>query len=87
MKRVVSVKTLKSDRITHINQNKNKEFLSLFVCICADNTALPPTFIYKDNFKSLQDTWFKDWKSDKLAHFAITLNGWSCNMLKLDWLK
>ena len=87
MKRVVSIKALESGRITHTSQNGSREFLSLLACIYINNTALPSTLIYKGNSRSLQDIWFEDWKPNKLAHFAITSNGWSCDMLRLDWLE
>ena len=50
MKYVVFMEVLKSGRITHISQNRNREFLSLLACICTDNTALPSVLIYKNDF-------------------------------------
>ena len=49
------MEVLESDRIIHMSQDRNREFFFLFICICADNTALLSTFIYKDNSGSLQD--------------------------------
>ena len=81
---MVSIKVLKSDRITYTSQDENREFFFLFICIYTDNIALLPALIYKDNSRSLQNIWFEDWKPDKLTHFAVILNEWSCNMLRLD---
>ena len=44
-------------------------------------------FIYKDNFESLQDIWLENWKPEDLAYFIVISNGWSCDVLELDWLE
>ena len=55
MKYVVSVEVLESDRITHVSQDKNREFFSLFIYIYADNIVFLFIFIYKNNSGLLQD--------------------------------
>ena len=51
---------LESDRIIHTSQDENKEFFSLLTYICVDNIAFPPAFIYKGDFRLLQDIWLED---------------------------
>ena len=36
---------LKSYRITNPSQDRSREFISLFACIAADGTVLPPALI------------------------------------------
>jgi hypothetical protein len=43
----MALEALRSGRITHANQDGNREFLSLLACIGADRNVLPPTLIYK----------------------------------------
>jgi hypothetical protein len=43
----MALEALRSGRITHINQDNNREFLSLLACIGADGDVLPPILIYK----------------------------------------
>ena len=86
MKRIMSLEALESGRIIHASQDGSREFLFLLACICADGTALPPALIYKGDSGSFQDTWLEDWKPTKMAHFAVTPNGWSCDVLGLNWL-
>ena len=49
------IEILESDRITHVSQNGNREFLFLFICICVNNIVFLSTLIYKNNSGSLQD--------------------------------
>ena len=48
---------------------------------------MPPSLIYKGDSQSLQDTWLEDWTPEHTAHFAASPNGWSCNVLGLNWLQ
>ena len=56
----MSVKILKSNKITHASQDENKKFFFLLVCIYVNNITLSPALIYKDDSGSLQDIWFED---------------------------
>ena len=85
MKHII-LEALESGRITHASQDRSREFLSLLACICTDGMALPPALIYKGDSGSFQDTWLEDWKLTEMAHFAVTPNGWSCDVLGLNWL-
>ena len=86
-KRIMTLEALLSGRIKYASQDGNREFLSLLACICADGTALPPALIYKSDSGKLQDTWIADWEPQEEAYFAVTPNGWSCDVLGLSWLE
>ena len=83
----MTTEALASGRITHANQDGNREFISLLACIGADRTALPPALIYRSDSGTLQDTWVEDIGPNDEAFFAISLKGWSCDMLSLNWLE
>ena len=75
---------LLSGRIKFATQNKNCEFLSFLVCICADGTYLPPSLIYKFDFGSFQDIWLENWNLEEITYFSATINRWSCGELDFD---
>ena len=81
------MEALKNGRIQYACEDGSREFISLLACISADGTALPPSLIYKGRSGSLQDTWLEDWVPNEQAHFAASPNGWSCNVLGLNWLQ
>ena len=87
VKRIMTLEALESGRITHASQDGSREFISLLACICANGTALPPALIYRGDSKTLQDTWLEDWSVDQQAFFAVSSNGWSCDLLGLNWLE
>ena len=76
----------KTGRICHVQQDGNREFISLLVCVCADDTALSPALIYQDKSGDLQNTWMEDLKEEDQAYFTSAENGWSSNALDLAWL-
>ena len=87
-KRIMTLKALLNERITHTSQNGNREFISLLACVCANGTRLPPTLIYKGMSGALQDTWLDDWEQSKEeAYFASSNNGWTSDALGLEWLR
>ena len=49
----MSFETLYSNRITHVSQDGNREFLNLLVSIYTDENALLSALIYKEDFKTL----------------------------------
>ena len=53
---MISVKALKSGRIIHVSQDRNREFFFLFIYIYVDDTILSFILIYKNDSKSLQHT-------------------------------
>ena len=81
------MQTFKSGKIKYINQNRNWEFLSLFIFIDINITALLLFLIYKSDSDSLQDTWLKNWQPEKITYFAVSANDWTCNKFGLNWLK
>lgn len=76
----------KSGRIRYVQQDGNREFISLLACVCADGTALPPALIYQGKSGDLQNTWMEDLKEEDQAYFTSAANGWSSNALGLAWL-
>ena len=56
MKRIVLIQQLQKKKILSLNQDGNREFISLLAAICADGTALPPALIYQGESHDLQDT-------------------------------
>lgn len=86
-KRIMTLEALESGRITHASQDGSREFVSLLACIGADGVALPPALIYRGDSGTLQDTWIEDWKPEDEAFFAVSANGWSSDVLGLNWLK
>lgn len=77
----------KAGCIRHVQQDGNREFVSLLVCVCADGTTLPPALIYQGKSGDLQNTWMEDLKEDDQAYFTSAENGWSSNALGLAWLR
>ena len=54
IKRIMSLDAYESDRIIHVLQNGNREFMNLVTCICVNNIALSFALIYQD--ESIQNT-------------------------------
>ena len=52
----MSIEALKNGRIQYAYKDNSREFISLLACISANETALPPSLIYKGESGSLQDT-------------------------------
>ena len=59
-KHIINLETLKTGKIKYISQDDNREFLTLFVSICADKTAFPLFLIYKSDSNIFQDTWLEN---------------------------
>jgi hypothetical protein len=76
-----------SGRIHNVQQDGNREFVSLLACVCADGTAVPPALIYQGKSGDLQNTWMEDLKEEDHAYFTSAENGWSSNALGLAWLR
>ena len=55
------LEALKNGRIQYACEDSSREFISLLACISADESALPPSLVYKGESDSLQDTWLEDW--------------------------
>ena len=85
--RIMSIEALRSGRITHACQDESREFISLFACIAADETALPSALIYQGEARVFQDTWLKDVGVGDDAFFATSSNGWSSDEMGRNWLK
>jgi DDE superfamily endonuclease len=77
----------KRGRICYIQQDGNREFISLLACVCADGTALPPALIYQGALNDLQSTWIEDLNKQDKAYFTSSANRWTCNDLGLAWLR
>ena len=87
MKRIVSIKQLKSKKLLGASQDRSREFLSLLATICADGSALPPALIYQGESHDLQDSWLEDYDSSiDEAYFAASPKGWTNEDLGVSWL-
>ena len=87
LKRIVPIEALKSGRLIAAMQDGSREFLSLLAAISAAGKVLPPALIYQSDSDTFQDTWLEDWEAKDEAYFAVSPNGWSCNLLGLNWLE
>lgn len=76
-----------SGRIQYVQQDGNREFISLLACVCADGSALPPALIYQGTSGDLQNSWVEDLKEEDEALFTSAANGWTSNALGRAWLK
>jgi len=83
----MSKEAYKSGRIRHVQQDSNREFISLLACICADGSALPPALIYQGSSGDLQNTWIDDLHEEDEAFFASSENSWSSDAFRLAWLR
>jgi hypothetical protein len=86
-KRTVTQESLNSGRILGASQDGNREFISLRACICAYQTFLPPTLIYKGESNDLQSSWVEDLEENEVAYFAATESGWTSDSLGVQWLE
>jgi hypothetical protein len=87
MKRIVSIKQLRTKKFLGSNQDGSREFISLLAAICADGTALPPALIYQGGSNDLQNTWLEDFDgSSDNAYFAVSKKGWTNDELGMSWL-
>ena len=86
-KRIMSKQVYKEAKITHIQQDGNRQFISLLTCIYADESKLPSTLIYQGASHDLQDTWIEDLQENEQAYFASTATEWTCDQLNITWLK
>jgi hypothetical protein len=78
---------LRSKKILGINQDNNREFISLIACIYADGTSLPPELIYKKENNELRDTWLENFDHSKeRAYFTSSSKGWNNENIGLQWL-
>ena len=88
MKRIVSKKELKKQKLLGACQDGSREFVSLLACICADGSALPPALIYARKSGDLQDTWLEDYDASvDEAYFAASSKGWTNDALGVSWLE
>lgn len=85
-KRILTRSAYEQGRVRYVQQDGNREFVSLLACVCADGSALPPALIYKGASHDLQDTWLEDLQEEDEAYFASSAKGWTCDDLGLAWL-
>ena len=78
---------LRSGRITKAKQDGSREFISILACISAIGKWIPPLLIYKGESGDLMSTWVDEVKTDSMAHFTVSSNGWSNNAIGLVWLQ
>ena len=87
LKRVMTQEALRSGRITKAKQDGSREFISILACISAIGKWVPPLLIYKGESGDLMSTWVDEVKTDSMAHFTVSSNGWSNNAIGLVWLQ
>jgi hypothetical protein len=71
-----------------VNEDGNREWITLMAAICADGTWVPPTLIYAGVQGSLRDTWLDGF--DTGAHhcnFAASPTGWTNDDLGFEWVQ
>jgi hypothetical protein len=86
LKRVLIRTALESGRITKAKQDKSREFISILAYISAIGKWIPPLLIYKGESGDLISTWVNEVTTDLKAHFTVSYNRWSNNMIRLSWL-
>ena len=88
MRRIVSIRALRSKKLLGASQDGSREFISLLAGICADGTAVLPALIYQGKSGDLMDSWIEDFDhSRQLAYFAASQKGWTNENLGIDWLQ
>jgi hypothetical protein len=87
VRRIFSRITYKSDRIKHIIQDGNREWIILIAIIYTDGTSLSSGLIYQAISGNIQDSWLQDYDSIKQSCFFASLpTGWTNNDLGFSWL-
>jgi hypothetical protein len=77
-KRIITLTQLLMKQLIGANQNNSREFITLITIICADESRIPSTLIYKSESGAMQDIWLNNFdKKKKIAHFASTQKEWS----------
>jgi hypothetical protein len=86
--RIFSHKSLASGRVLGVNEDGNREWITLMATICADGTWGRPLLIYPSAASALQDTWIQavDYTQHNVA-FSATASGWTNDELGLKWLE
>jgi hypothetical protein len=83
LKRIMTLEALQSGRITKAKQDGSREFISYLACIFAIRRWIPPLLIYKGESGDLKSTWVNEVKTNSMAHFTVSSNGWSNNAIGL----
>ena len=79
----MTLKALRSGRITHMMTDGNQEFVTLMACICADGISIPVSLIYKGKSHDLQDSWVDQIEETDEVFFTASANGWTYKSLGL----
>ena len=75
-------------RVLGVNEDGNREWITLMATICADGTWGRPLLIYPSSAGALQDTWLTG--VDPTQHnvaFSATASGWTNDVLGAQWLE
>jgi hypothetical protein len=56
VKRIISVEALQSSRITNVQTDSNREFISLLATISVDGSSIPLALVYKGESYDLQSS-------------------------------
>jgi DDE superfamily endonuclease/Tc5 transposase DNA-binding domain len=68
-------------------QDGSREWITLIGTVCIDGTFLPPALIYGAQSGDIQDKWLQDYDTVEDCYFASTENGWTSDILGLEWVE
>ncbi|KAL5400226.1 hypothetical protein PMIN03_013118 [Paraphaeosphaeria minitans] len=67
-------------------QDRNRAWITLLACICADGSALPPSLIYEAANKGIQSAWVDEIRAGEHEVFITSSpSGWTNNDTGLAW--
>lgn len=85
--RVFTKDLYKQGKLVETGQDGSREWITVVATICADETSLSPTLIYKAVSGNLRDTWLEDFDpSRQSCYFTSSPNGWTSDELGYSWL-
>jgi hypothetical protein len=86
--RIFTYKSFAKGTVLGVNEDGNREWITLMATICADGTWGRPLLIYPSTAGALQDTWFTgvDYTQHNVSFSASAL-GWTNDELGLRWLE
>ena len=86
--RIFTQKSLVNGRVLGVNEDGNREWITLMATICADGTWGRLLLIYPSAAHALQDTWLTgvDYTQHNVS-FSATASGWTNDELGLRWLQ
>ncbi len=87
LKRIITREALESGQTTKAQQDRNREFISILVCILVVRRWITLLLIYKGDLGDLTDTQVDRVIHKSRAHFTTSHNGQSNREIRLKWLQ